>query len=296
MSQQQDLAQLLTWISSRSNNEKALIRNGINALLDLIDPALQHDPDENGEEAASTTGPHDAVVETQGLTSSYTVLPPAPPLLEQSYLHEADSDVSSFALSAALQGTIIPAEERDITRHRALAMDRLEGRDLGDPQSAIRTRAWVLEQGATTDGSQPMHCFISLLPSAPRTHRPLHHAQGLANLRQVAEEQQSSTKSSDALVAAHVDAQSYVTSPALTSSRVHANLIQHLQSRTVEAPVNMEEESHGPTQVAPAVASPVPMDFDKISRRATWRDRKTRAVRANIRKRYYEMKNAIVRR
>ena len=62
----------------------------------------------------------------------------------------------------------------------------------------------------------------------------------------------------------------------------------------VEAPVNMEEESHGPTQVAPAVASPVPMDFDKISRRATWRDRKTRAVRANIRKRYYEMKNAIV--
>lgn len=48
MSQQhQDIAQLLAWISARSNNDKALIRNGINALLDLVDPALQHDPDED---------------------------------------------------------------------------------------------------------------------------------------------------------------------------------------------------------------------------------------------------------
>lgn len=182
-------------------------------------------------------------------------------------------------------------------------MDRLEGRDIADPQSALRARAWVLEQGTTTGGleqgatteAQPMHCFISLIPSAPKTHRPLHHAQGLANLRQVAEEQQSSTKSSNALVEAPVEARSSATSSAQTPSGANADHMQLPQRVANEVSINDETESHGSIQAAPAVASPVPMYTDKGTRRGTWRARKTRSFRAKIREQYHELKHAIVR-
>lgn len=227
MSQNDRITTLLAWVATRSNEEKALIYDGIHAIMDLVHDALQPTPQDEGTDSDSPaqrthiSNPSSFITEvsssverthisnpssfiTDESSSVEEAFPVFPPSVFSDLALLADrpgehtilthlsihSQFSSLSLPSALS---IHEDNLTVDEQHSLALKRLEGRVDYEEPSAEMVEQWILRPGLChrdfVASKKPPSPRVR--PSAPRQspRSALRRAKGVANLRRAIEEQ-----------------------------------------------------------------------------------------------------------